>query len=181
MYTIEEIKNFIHPIPQKVEAGKGEALVLTASSKFCFSAPVAEKGPAKTAVADMKAFLISKCGEDCFAEDGIPVTLELGEAPAGIVCEKEAYKLTADATGIRITGFGESGLFYGVVSAKQLLRFDNRGCTVPAVEVLDWPHRPFRAYKQECRYGSNVMEKADWLEMIDDLASKKINHICVAL
>ena len=181
MYTIEDIKNIIHPIPQQVAAGKGKALVLTPSSQFRFTAPTAEKGPVKTAAQYMKDFLIAKCGEACFSADGIPVTLELGEAPEGIVCEKEAYRLTVSAEGIRITGFGDSGLFYGVLSAKQLLRFDNAGCTVPAVEVLDWPHRPFRAYKQECRYGSNVMEKADWLEMIDDLASKKINHICVAL
>lgn len=181
MYTIEELKSIIHPIPQQVTAGKGEALVLTPSSQFRFTAPSAEKGPVKTAAQYMKDFLIAKCGEDCFAADGIPVTLELGQAPAGIVCKKEAYRLTINNSGITVTGFGDSGLFYGVLSAKQLLRFDNVGCTVPAVEVLDWPHRPFRAYKQECRYGSNVMEKEDWLEMIDDLASKKINHICVAL
>jgi len=181
MYTIDDIKSIIHPIPQQVTAGKGDPLVLSPTAKFCFSAPVAEKGPVKTAGADMKAFLIAKCGEDCFDESGIPVTLELGKAPAGIVCENEAYRLTVNAEGIRITGFGHSGLFYGVLSAKQLLRFDADGCAVPAVEVLDWPHRPFRAYKQECRYGSNMMEKEDWLEMIDDLAGKKINHICVGL
>ena len=26
MYTIEELKSIIHPVPQKVTAGKGEAL-----------------------------------------------------------------------------------------------------------------------------------------------------------
>ncbi len=181
MYTVDDIKNLIHPIPQKVSAVDGAPLVLTPSSKFNLSAPTAEKGPIKTAVADITAFLTSKCGENCLRADGIPVTLELGTAPDGIVCEDEAYRLVINADGITITGFGPSGLYYGVISAKQLLRFDSQGCTVPAVEVLDWPHRPFRSYKQECRYGSNMMEKADWLEMIDDLASKKLNRLCIGL
>ena len=161
MYTLEDIKAIIHPVPQKVTELEGKPLVLTHTAKFNLTAPAAEKGPVKTAGEDMKAFLIAKCGEDCFAADGVPVTLKLGTAPEGIVCENEAYRLTVNEAGITVEGFGESGLYYGVLSAKQLLRFDNNGCTVPAVEVLDWPHRPFRAYKEECRYGSNVMEKAD--------------------
>ena len=74
----------------------------------------------------MKALLQSKCGNDCFTEDGVPVTLELGTAPAGVKNEKEAYKLTATSRGITVTGFGESGLFYGVVTLKQLMKWDNR-------------------------------------------------------
>lgn len=181
MYTLDEIKNLIHPVPQKVSAVAGAPLVLTPSSKFNLSAPTAEKGPIKTAVADITAFLASKCGENFLSADGIPVKLELGAAPDGIPCEDEAYRLVINAEGITITGFGASGLYYGVISAKQLMRFDSLGCTVPAIEILDWPHRSFRSYKQECRYGSNMMEKADWLEMIDDIASKKLNRLCIAL
>lgn len=181
MYTLEDIKTLIQPVPQQLTALSGEGLKLTSNSKFCVTAPAAEKGPAKTAVEDLKVFLAAKCGEDCFAPDGVPVTLELGTAPAGVKNEKEAYRIRVNAEGVSITGFGESGLFYGVGSFKQMCKWDNRGAAIPAVEVMDWPDNPFRGYKQECRYGSNVMERQDWLDMIDDLAAKKFNYVCVAL
>ena len=181
MYTLEDIRVNIHPVPQKVTAGKGNALHLTPSSKFKLTAPKAEKGPVKTAGEDIAAYLKEKCGENCFSDDGIPVTLKLAKPPKAVTSENEGYRIVVNADGITVTGYGESGLYYGVVSLKQLCLWDSTGCTVPAVEVLDWPNRPFRAYKEECRYGSNVMEKSDWLEMIDDLASKKINKLCIAL
>lgn len=52
---------------------------------------------------------------------------------------------------------------------------------IPAVEILDWPDYPFRGMKEESSYGSNVMEKADWFDLIDDLASKKFNRVCISL
>lgn len=181
MRTIQDIRTNIVPVPQKVSAVQGDAMKLTSSSKFCLSFPAAEKGPVKTAGEMMAAFLKSKCGDDCLCDSGIPVTLSLGNAPKEVKNEKEAYRIALDARGITIEGYGESGLFYGVSSFTQLCVWDNTGAELPAVEVLDWPDNPFRAYKQECRYGSNMMEKEDWFQMIDDLASKKINHISVAL
>lgn len=181
MRSITDIKNSIVPVPQRVQAGEGEALKLTASSKFCLTAPEAEKGPVKTAVDNMKAFLTAKCGEACFAPEGIAVTLKLGTAPEGVKNENEAYSICVNAQGITIESYGASGLFYGVVSFTQLCVWDNDGCTLPAVEILDWPDNPFRAYKEECRYGSNMMEKEDWFALIDDLSSKKINNLSLAL
>ena len=181
MLTIENIRTSIVPVPQKVTALQGEALKLTSSSKFCLSAPEAAKGPVKTAGEKITAFLQEKYGQDCFCPEGVPVTLSLGTAPAEVKNEKEAYRITVSNTGIAIEGYGESGLFYGVVSFTQLCRWDNTGCVIPAVEVLDWPDNPFRAYKEECRYGSNMMEKEDWFALIDDLSSKKINNLSLAL
>lgn len=181
MCTIKDIRVNIQPVPQKVEAIGGKPLKLTPSSKFRFSAPTAEKGPAKTAGEDMAAFLKSKCGEDCLSDDGIAVTLELAEAPQEVKSENEGYRIVINAEGITVTGYGESGLYYGVVSFKQLCKWDSTGCTIPAVEVLDWPDYPFRGMKEESRYGSNVMEKQDWFDMIDDLASKKFNRVCISL
>lgn len=181
MYTAEQIKTLITPIPQQVAAIDAQGLSLTCGSKFCFSAPAAEKGPAKTAAETLRAFLTAKCGEGCFAPDGIPVTLELDTAPAQVKNAQEGYRIQITAAGITITGFGPAGLFYGVSSFTQLCRWDNRGVQLPALEVLDWPDNPFRAYKEECRYGSNLMERQDWFDMIDDLVSKKINHLSLAI
>ena len=111
MYTIEELKSIIHPVPQKVTAGKGEALKLIPSSKVALSAPEADKGPIKTAGEDIKAYLTEKLGTDCFAEDGIAVTLKLSEKPAEVKSENEGYRITVNADGITIEGFGASGLY----------------------------------------------------------------------
>ncbi|MBO5317218.1 MAG: family 20 glycosylhydrolase [Oscillospiraceae bacterium] len=178
---MENILKSLQPLPQEAQLLEGAALVLTPGSRFWVTAPEAEKGPVLTAAQELKAFLQHHCGEDCFSPDGIPVVLELGDAPQQVKNEKEAYKLTVTEKGITVTGFGASGLFYGTVTLKQLMRWDSRGCSVPALEILDWPDCAFRAYKQECRYGSNMMEKQDWFDMIDDLASKKINHLTVAI
>ena len=181
MRTMKAIGASIVPVPQKVEAGEGQPLKLTSSSKFCLTAPEAEKGPVKTAVDNIKTFLTAKCGADCFAPEGIPVTLSLGAAPEGVKNEKEAYSISVSAEGITIEGYGASGLFYGVGSFLQLCIWDSTGAEIPAVKILDWPDNPFRAYKEECRYGSNMMEKEDWFALIDDLSSKKINNLSLAL
>ena len=181
MYTANDIRTLIHPIPQQITALEGTALTLTADTKFHLTAPTAEKGPVKTADETMRAFLMEKCGKTCFAPDGLPVTLELGTAPEGVKNEKEAYRIQVNVNGITITGFGESGLFYGVISFRQMCCWADHSAVIPPVEVLDWPDDPFRGYKEECRYGSNVMEREEWLTMIDDLVEKKINHLCIAL
>ena len=181
MCTIEDIRVNIQPVPQQVTAGKGSSLKLTSGSRFCFTAPKPVRGPAATAVEDMKAYLVSKCGEDCFAENGIPVTLKLAKPPKVVKSVNEGYRIVVSERGITLTGYGDSGLFYAVTSFRQLCKWDSTGCTIPAVEILDWPDYPFRGLKEESRYGSNVMEKQDWFAMIDDLAGKKFNRVCISL
>ena len=181
MYTLEDIRVNIQPVPQKVTAGKGGSLKLTSASKFCFTAPRSVKGPAATAVEDMNSYLESKCGSACYSDDGIAVTLKLAKPPKTVKSENEGYRIVINADGITITGYGESGLYYGVTSFKQMSKWDSMGVELPAVEVLDWPDYPFRGMKEESRYGSNVMEKQDWFNMIDDLASKKFNRVCISL
>lgn len=181
MYTITEIRNSIVPVPQKINPGRGGSLKLDHFSKFKFSAPTFEKGVGKTAVEYMTAFLRERCGDDCIGAKGIAVTLELGEAPKYVKIPEQGYKLKINQKGITITGFGEKGLFYGVVSFRQLCKWELCGVELPALEIVDWPDFKFRAYKQECRYGSNIATKQDWLDLIDDLASKKYGQIGVAL
>lgn len=182
MYTIEDVRVNIQPVPQQVKAGRGKGLKLSTSSTFCLTAPEADQGPVKTAREELVKFLTHSCGKDCFAEKGIAITLELSdEAPKKMKRPEEGYRLTVKSGGVTITGFGASGLYYGVHSFMQICKWDHQGAVLPAVEVLDWPDCPFRSYKEECRYGSNVMEKQDWLDMIDDLASKKYNHLQIGL
>ena len=152
MNIAEQVRASIVPVPQKVTAIQAGTLKLVPTSKFRVTAPTAEKGPIKTAGENMSAFLKAKCGEDCFADDGIAITLELGEAPAEVVKNaKEGYCLKVSAEGVTVTGFGASGLFYGVGTFLQLCKWTQTGAVIPAVEILDWPDNHFRAYKEECR------------------------------
>ena len=109
------------------------------------------------------------------------MTLRLGDAPENIVQKGEAYRITVNSEGVEITGFGATGLYYGVSSFVQMSSWDSQGVELPAVEILDWPDNAYRAYKEECRYGSNVMEKADWLQLIDDVAAKKLNRLSLGI
>ena len=177
MYTAKAIRSRIVPVPQQVTVFDSAPLVLNPGTKFSLSTPSAEKGPVKTAVKEISACLQQRCGENCFDPQGIPVILSLETPPENLKNPREAYCIEIRENRIAIIGYGDSGLFYGVGSFCQLCRFRE----IPPLDILDWPDNPFRGYKQECRYGSNLMEKEDWFAMIDDLAAKKINQISVAL
>ncbi len=175
------IQDMLSPVPQQIILQADEPLTLTTDSRFHVTAPHADSGPVRTALEKLQDHLTRKCGSNCFADDGLPVILELGCAPDGLHNAAEAYRLQIRPDGITVTGFGPSGLLYGVFTLLQLLRWEDNRVSVPAADILDWPDNPFRAYKQECRYGSNLMERQDWFDMIDDLAEKKINHLSLAI
>ena len=181
MYTVEDICKNIQPVPQKVIEGRGSSLKLDHFSRFKFSAPTFEKGPGKTAVADLVKFLQERCGDDCIGDKGLAVTLEIGEAPKYVKNPEEGYKLKINQKGITITGFGEKGLYYGVVSFRQLCKWSVLGVEIAPVEVVDWPDYSMRAFFEESRYSTNVMEREDWFKLVDDIAYKKYSQLCVSL
>ena len=121
--------------------------------------------------------------ENCagIGEDGIPVTLSVAKAPFEIKNEAEGYRLTITPQGIDITGFGDRGLLYGVITLCQLCSWDHNGCTRPAMGVIDWPDNPIRGMNIESRYGSNVMGRQDWMNMLEDCTSKKMNFVNIQL
>ena len=176
--TLETLRSLIHPIPQEIKLLPKAGLCLASSSRFHVTAVQAEKGPAKTAVEKMLQHLRAAFGENCLSPEGVSVVLSIAPAPRQIPNNQEGYHLSVDAEGIVITGFGASGLLYGVISAMQLLS----GCqNIPALEILDWPEDPIRGYMQESRWGSNVMEKEEWFALVDDLVLKKLNHLMITL
>lgn len=176
-----ELFDRIVPVPKKAALTDGASLTLAYGTKLHLTAPKAENGPIKTAAEQLQAFFAGHCGPDCFAEDGLPVTLALGQAPEEAVNAQEGYRLQVSADGITVTGFGESGLYYGVITFQQLCVWENSTLTLPALEVLDWPDSKYRGLLIESRYGSNVMEREDWFAMLDDLASKKMNAAQIVL
>ncbi|NLZ70604.1 MAG: hypothetical protein GX907_04650 [Clostridiaceae bacterium] len=96
-------------------------------------------------------------------------------------CAEEGYRVSVTEEGIDIAGFGANGLLYGVITLEQLLLRDSAGLHLPLLTVTDWPDYRCRGIKQECRYGSDMMERADWMAMLDDLAARKMNTLCLAI
>lgn len=175
------IKDMISPVPQQITMLEDGNLTLTTDSRFHITAPHADFGPVHTAPQKLREHLCAQCGDYCLSPDGLPITLELGDAPAQVKNSAEAYRLQVNSNAITITGFGPTGLLYGVFTLLQLLRWEDGRVTVPAVDILDWPDNPFRGFKEECRYGSNMMERQDWMDLLDDLAARKINHMGLGL
>lgn len=180
MVTLDRIRSNITPVPQRLQAASGEALKLDSDSRFTLAAPAAEFGPIKTAGEKIAAFLQGKCGVGCLS-GGISVTLELGEAPSDMPNSTDGYRLQISAEGVTITGFGPNGLLYGVYTFLQTCIWEDSACEVPALTILDWPDSAVRGIKEESRYGSNMMEREDWMELLEDVARRKFNFLGVAL
>ena len=185
MNEFELIRTRILPLPKKAEQLTDKpALKLGKGSCFKLTAPTAEYGPIKTAGEYMTGLLTGLFGADCICgcAEALPVTMSIAEkAPEGMVNAEDGYTLTITGEGIEVAGYGAPGLLYGVITLKQLFKADSDGVELPAMTVVDWPENPIRGFKEECRYGSNVMEREDWFAMMDDMVSKKMNYLEIAL
>jgi len=86
----------------------------------------------------------------------------------------EAYRLTVDAANIRITAGAGAGLFYGAVSAWDLLTAVSGGRPVPAVAVDDAPRFAWRGIMLD---SARHMQSVVYIEkLIDTLALHKFNR-----
>ena len=166
MMTYEEIRSKIHPVPQQVTVQEAAALAFPKYIHFFVICPEGT-GCVATAKEQLLRQLRAIWGEDCLSPEGIPVTLTIGSAPEGI--PSEGYCLQVTAQSITVTGFSEKGLLYGTFSLMQLLE---EGNSLPVFEILDWPDKAIRGYRQESRWGSNMMEQEDWFALVEDIAKK---------
>lgn len=174
--------NRIVPIPKQVERGEG-VLKLANGTKFNVTAPTAEFGPVKTAGERVRQLFADRCGKDCLCtcDEAVKVTLSIVDAPFEMTCADEGYCLNITDKEITITGYGERGLLYGVITLEQLCKGEVSGCEVPAMTVTDWPDCPMRGISEECRVGSDMMRREEWLAMLDDLAQRKMNTLGIKL
>jgi len=168
--TVQQLKKKISPLPKQVELKTG-----TLNLTSCRIDVQADTVTAAAAVERLEKKLAA-CGIPVCADADTVITLALGEAPADVVAANEAYKIEVAENAVTLTGFGSNGVYYAAVSFAQLL-----GGEIPCCEILDWPDMKWRGQKIECRYGSDMMEKQDWFDLIDDLSGKKFNHLQVAV
>lgn len=168
--VFEKAINRVVPVPKKAEQLPGNGLQL--QGELVLTAPQTQGYVLNTAIDRVQALFASRQGEK-----QVRVKLSLAEAPFEMRCADEGYCLSVTADGIDIVGYGEKGLLYGVITLEQLCG----GITqLPALKITDWPESPTRGIKQESRYGSNLMEREDWMALLEDLVSKKLNTLALS-
>lgn len=168
-YQDEEtcMKERIIPIPRMYEETAGKVLCLKNGFEIVNDADNKEA----------EALLNEKAGS-FLKEGGLKVVLTYGKAPEEAVYADQGYALTADGEKIVIEGFGEAGLYYGALTLCQML---GKEFEVPAVKIVDWPDMKTRGHFMECRFGSNTMTLDDWKDVVDHMASMKMNQLVVAV
>lgn len=161
------LQRSIFPLPKLVEETGGTLGIQKCRIEIktdAYTAPAA----ASLITQSLSALGITVCDEGDTA-----IILQSGPAPAQVAYPEQGYELTVSDSQVILTGFGETGLYYGAATFVQLAKT----AELPCCRVLDWPDMPFRCHKVECRFGTNVMEKQDWMDLIDELAMQKISHI----
>ncbi len=117
--------------------------------------------------------------ETADAGGGVRLTLDPGLGT-------EAYRLVVDADGVRLTGGGAAGLFWGAQTLRQLLGADAyrrgairaaatepEGWSLPYVTVEDAPRFGWRGFLLDV--ARHFLPKADVLRQIDLIAAHKLN------
>ncbi|HEX8985440.1 MAG TPA: beta-N-acetylhexosaminidase [Bryobacteraceae bacterium] len=76
-----------------------------------------------------------------------PLVAEYCRENARPPAEREGYVLHVDRDRAVVAGTDEAGAFYGLQSLRQLLGRDADGVRAGAVDIQDWPFKPFRGIK----------------------------------
>ena len=96
-----------------------------------------------------------------------------------IEIEKQAYRIILSDTGISITANASQGLFYGVQTLLQLIKFQKEKVLLPEGEIVDWPDMSVRMIYWD---DAHHLEKPEALkEIIRNAAYYKINAVAIKL
>jgi hypothetical protein len=86
----------------------------------------------------------------------------------------ESYELAISPGGIRITGNGPAGLFYGIKTLCQII--GQHGARLPCCEITDSPDFPHRGFYHDVTRGK-VPTLATLKSLVEKLSSYKINQL----
>ena len=91
------------------------------------------------------------------------------------VTQPEGYVLDVDAQGLRITARDPSGLFYGAVSAWELMTPDaaKGAVSVPLLHIADWPRFAWRGLMLDS--ARHFQQPAEIKQLLDAMAQHKLN------
>jgi len=95
--------------------------------------------------------------------------------------EPEGYVLEVSEERIILCGNDASGTFYAGETLKQLFRVRDGRLYVPRVTIKDWPDYRYRGLYVESKWGPDLMTLDDWRELIDFMASIKLNFLDIGV
>lgn len=93
----------------------------------------------------------------------------------------ESYVLQVTADTVAIRGLGGGGTLYGAQTLAQLLSLDGVELTLPVITIRDWPQFRYRGLYVESKWGPDRMTLSDWQDLIDHMASLKMNLLGVGI
>jgi hypothetical protein len=185
----------LFPQPQEVEVGAGRLLLTQGKTIHCSIVLAAGASAMERMAADVvRAAIGARSGLWPSVVSGQPapgtVPIWVGEsarpalealpAPtAGTVGEGYVLQVTAD--GVAIRGLGGGGTLYGAQTLAQLLSVDGVELTLPLVTIRDWPQFRYRGLYLESKWGPDRMTLSDWQDLIDHMASLKMNLLGVGI
>lgn len=153
------------PMPQQLKIAKG-FFVLPPSLEI----GIAEAGLWPLGKLARRLLAQLDCQAGCRVGAESPLRLWLNPA----LLRPEGYALRIGAAGVTIEGHDAAGLFYGLMSLKQLLRLYGR--ELPCLELRDWPD--FAARGVMLDISRDKVPRLETLKMlIDSLAEWKLNQL----
>ena len=177
--------NKITPIPKQLTAGRGRLAIATLGSpNFTITAKGLRGELAKNALNELYRGLSQAIGAPAKGASGeIPIRLEISNrVPAAVEKNiEQAYRITVTKSGIRLTGYGDAGVYYAVTTLLQTITVQDNIVYIPTMRLLDYPDLRTRGHFIETRYGSNLMTLDDWKAVVDDMVSMKHNQLTVSL
>ena len=148
----------INPTPQSVVQKAGTPLALVNGFKI--------NDKRKAFAGDVDDIVVSP--------QGATLTVDFGPkqaAKAGVKPVSGAYRLSVTGKGVTITGYDETGAFYGLQTLRQLLA--DAPVALAQMEILDWPELPHRGVV-EGFYGTPWSHLVR-LSLIDFYGKNKLN------
>jgi len=165
----------IIPLPAQVSLGQG-GYAISATAVIHVAPGDRAAGEAARYLADLLARtrgLSLPVIEDAVAttRDGIVIRSNASAS----VTQAEGYVLDVDAQGMRITARDAAGLFYGAISAWQLMTPDAaRGAvSVPSLHIADWPRFAWRGLMLDS--ARHFQQPAEIKQLLDAMAQHKLN------
>jgi len=95
--------------------------------------------------------------------------------------EPEGYVLEVDDGRIILCGNAPSGTFYAGETLKQLLKIVGSKLAVPKLTIKDCPDYTYRGLYVESKWGPDLMTLDDWKDVINFMASLKLNFLDVGV
>ena len=90
---------------------------------------------------------------------------------------EQGYKIYVDDTSVRIIGFSDLGLYYGVTTFLQLIDVTNDRVEIAKVRLLDIPDSQTRGYFINESHSSCFLDIKDYKAIIDKMALYKMNQL----